>query len=78
VPILGWFPREGEHTGNAIVAILVAPFQDHAQPLEWNAVNGVSWAAAYGEIQAAIDYAQAHNHHPRASRQVGQQNFAPD
>jgi len=77
VPILGYFPREGGHDGNDIVAIL--PHIDrNAAPALWSAVNGVAWATAVDEIDAAIVYAQGHGHIPKASRAVGAVNFAPD
>lgn len=77
-PILGYFPRDDGHDGNEIVAILLNEYDRNATPAEWRHVNGVAWGTACDEIDAAITYAQNHQHHAKASRAVGSVNFAVD
>jgi hypothetical protein len=81
-PSLGRFPREGGHDGNEIVAILDPDTLDSRRaPPEWQSANGVSWATALDEIDAAMAYARywgAHNGHGFASREVGQRDFHRD
>ncbi|GFM88859.1 hypothetical protein PSCICO_42580 [Pseudomonas cichorii] len=75
-PALGLFPREGGHNGNAITCVLNR-IESGSQPREWIENNGVSWATAVAEIDAAILYAQS-TQHERASRMVGGGNFSQD
>ncbi|HEX7315496.1 MAG TPA: hypothetical protein VF297_16370 [Pyrinomonadaceae bacterium] len=72
----GRFPRDGDHNGNAIVAVLDHIWRGNP-PAQWVANNGVTWETAVDEIDAAIAYAQA-SQHPRASREVGQNAFHQD
>lgn len=84
VPTLNYTPLEGEHAGNPIVAILGdGGMNSTVTPPQWVAINGVSWAAACDEIDAAMDYARR-TQFPRASRQVDMggrkrpRDFSPD
>ncbi len=75
-PSIGAYPREGEHDGNRIVAILQDLSRDR-EPPEWRSRNGVAWETAVNEIREAREYARI-TQRPRASRRVGAAEFQPD
>jgi hypothetical protein len=79
-PALGLSPVEGGHTGNPVSAVLnntgVIP-QD--PPANWNAHNGVSWATAALEVNAALAATlTAVAAGGRFSRRVGENVFRAD
>lgn len=77
-PMVGAFPREGEHNGHKIAVILnMETLERIPEPAEWRSANGVSWATAVAEIDAAMEYARQ-TQYPRASREVNRTNFAQD
>mgnify|MGYP006207586879 CR=1 len=69
-PLVGYTPREGGHDGNPIVAILGDGGMHYDQePQAWISHDGVTWATACAEIDAAMAYART-TQAPRASRTV--------
>ncbi len=72
-PTVGSAPVEGGHTGNNISAVVstgaTLTFPTTA-PASWVSTNGVSWATAVSEIDAAAAYARRTGF-ARASREVG-------
>ena len=76
---VGSCPKEGGHDGNPIVAILdIENLDRNTEPASWTSANGVSWATAVDEINAAFTYART-TQRPRASRAIGSgKDFAPD
>lgn len=75
-PQLNTFPREGNHDGHNIVAILPNIHRNHPHGL-WKSENGVDWQTAVDEIDAAIEYARRTGYE-RASREVRRGDFHGD
>jgi hypothetical protein len=77
-PMVGAFPREGGHDGHKIAAILdMATLEQIQEPAQWRSANGVSWAKAVAEVDAALAYARE-TQYERASRKVDRTAFARD
>lgn len=58
LPAVGLQPREGGHTGHPILQIVEVASNAAAVPAAWVSVQGVTWATALAEIDAAVEYAR--------------------